>query len=1261
MANNWDAQIATLAPDHYWKLDEVSGDYIDTGGTAGLDLSEFSAGFPWREAPALSIRGTPRQYGLWQNTTVETCAVRTASGIPTVGHLTGTFMAMVYNYGQAVVSYPLQQTFTNNAGLYIGFSIETDGSVEWKVQQGAGIRNRAISVVGAITTGTPHLLVGVQRADGNGMILYIDGVDATNFQDFAGGGITTDSYIAAVLSGQSASDLSLGGVPNTAPTLGGAGATNIIGPSGIWVNTALSASQILDLFNAIGGFDQTPTDWYECVEDIVAGEFRYWITGWTTPVTGGSRAIGIFNDAVVADPPPPTAAMRTPPSSVNVADSGGSGEQRVSPYVGYHNLFGTNNGVFTAPAPLRVDGASDFTGTASFLIKVSSAPVGISKTMIDVGVFANQQIEFQIVGGILGWSMKLRMEGTGADFWQGIGFINTFPDTDVHMLTYVQDGTGVEFYLDGNSVIVVPTSSGVSVDDTSWFSTIITLNAASILFMGSLVGSSSLENFQPNELHDVLVTRKVMSAAEVAKLWNAVSANFAPSEPFGAWASLLDMTGNSGAGPDWWWRMNVPGGVILDVGSAQDRPGPTPPPINADAIVAGGDPTYQVAGPLPADAGNFAIYFDGVGDFFEIGVNGVAGELVDSSTGSIGFFFSRASLDDENIVYSQGNDAYTAFFQFGMNGQRLELIVQTSAGNRVTLTGSIDHSGDYVEAVLTCDGTNYRLYDAGVEDTLATIVELGTGAEGDWFDAFTADQSAVGARADNTFTTETTGRPSEIFIYDGEVLSAGEAAALAAASVVDGITGTPNTVGLVSFENVTFRGGAFADIRAEESTGLFKQVVKVNRCRFLGGAEGTATYEPQVAIFKGPAQVVFRGCEFDLEAVPTFGRGGIIGTAIDTSLSATADGSLIVSDCDFSRMGYLDGSTFLAPVMCQAAFGMTVEGNRFRNSVGTAVGWNADAQRVSVLNNQIQGTSSALGAIYAARALNARVGSGWTVRGNKMLDISGDAIDITGGTSGGVAFARNIAILANETNAISGVAIRVDEVADAVIEDNVGSGSTDGVRLFAISDSIVVRHNEMKGCSLTAFIADEATLQLADVVFDGNICDALDSGGDGLLVTQVQRATVINNKLGGAPLNNGVGIGEITIEAIFDGNQVEATLPFQILPATTQVGFSVGTNTLESLGNANEITVSSAAITVIAHYHTIDAAAPINLDTINGPSIDGYLLVLRRGLFSSNITLRDGIDNLQLGSDFLMDVDNDQIWLVRDGTDWHQASRVQAL
>ena len=99
----------------------------------------------------------------------------------------------------------------------------------------------------------------------------------------------------------------------------------------------------------------------------------------------------------------------------------------------------------------------------------------------------------------------------------------------------------------------------------------------------------------------------------------------------------------------------------------------------------------------------------------------------------------------------------------------------------------------------------------------------------------------------------------------------------------------------------------------------------------------------------------------------------------------------------------------------------------------------------------------------------------------------------------------------------------------------------------------------------------------------------------------------------------------------------------------------------DDLGNANTIIVFNAAIEVSAHYHTIQVTGASDLDTIDGPAIDGFVLILRRALFSSDITLRDGADNLNLGADFVMDVDNDQIWLVRDGANWNQLARAEAL
>jgi hypothetical protein len=348
--------------------------------------------------------------------------------------------------------------------------------------------------------------------------------------------------------------------------------------------------------------------------------------------------------------------------------------------------------------------------------------------------------------------------------------------------------------------------------------------------------------------------------------------------------------------------------------------------------------------------------------------------------------------------------------------------------------------------------------------------------------------------------------------------------------------------------------------------------------------------------------------------------------------------------------------------MILAAFGMTVEDSRFNDCLGTAVGWRADAQRVMVIDNQIEGVTQALGAIYSAQGSNARLGNAWLIRGNKGINTGGGpAINLNGASSaGGTSFARNIAIQKNNLdNNLAGSAIRVNQIGDCLIESNKGDGCTFGVELVEIAGRIAVLGNEIDNASQTAYFAGEATLQLADVTMDRNLADG-NSVGDGLLITQVRRAYITNNQL--SNMDNGVGIGEIAVEGTFDGNSiVQASTPFQFLAATARVAFDIGINRIESLGNANQITVASAVIEVQAHYHTITASAPINLDTINGPLVDGFTLILRRGLFSSDITLRDGIDNLNIGSDFLMDVDNDQIWLVRDGANWNQLQRVQAL
>ena len=144
----------------------------------------------------------------------------------------------------------------------------------------------------------------------------------------------------------------------------------------------------------------------------------------------------------------------------------------------------------------------------------------------------------------------------------------------------------------------------------------------------------------------------------------------------------------------------------------------------------------------------------------------------------------------------------------------------------------------------------------------------------------------------------------------------------------------------------------------------------------------------------------------------------------------------------------------------------------------------------------------------------------------------------------------------------------------------------------------------------------------------------------------------------------GIQLGDIVVSGIVGHNQVEATTPFFIQASTTQNDLAIGRNQIRDLGNAGLIDVTSTEITILSHYHSIDASSAQDIEIILGPAYDGFTLILRLAAFSSSITVLDNStsgENIFLngGSDFLMNSDNDQLWLVGDGTNWYELSRLE--
>lgn len=144
------------------------------------------------------------------------------------------------------------------------------------------------------------------------------------------------------------------------------------------------------------------------------------------------------------------------------------------------------------------------------------------------------------------------------------------------------------------------------------------------------------------------------------------------------------------------------------------------------------------------------------------------------------------------------------------------------------------------------------------------------------------------------------------------------------------------------------------------------------------------------------------------------------------------------------------------------------------------------------------------------------------------------------------------------------------------------------------------------------------------------------------------RTVVVKNATGNLRLAGDFSMSDTrdTLTLIWNG-----TLWFEL--ARSAYGFL-------TLGGANEVTISSGAITATAGFLTVDTesdASTDDLDTINGGRL-GAQLVIRSANSARDVVVKDGTGNLALGGgDFTLSDVQDKIMLIYDGSDWCEVSR----
>lgn len=1295
MANSYAATLATLAPDVSYAFDEASGAFENEGASGAMDLpgsGVTSDVYPYQQFGL--IRNAPIEYGFWtasQATGIALVSDVNPTGAPAAsGWTTGTWSCIFNRTLQGDPDdegVPISQAFNDNDTSFSdtegwAMRVDTNGKLWFTIGTNTSVGTVDhiywVSTDNVITERASYIVTVVQRADGTGFHCFINGAEVAGSTVFAGddwesNALDIDSCVEALF-GDPANDVtrfSVNGVLSGASPARDDFLNGCVQRPAVWRNTALTDSQIISL-HAAANLDGTVDDFYEYMisrfADTEDENFKasplYMNLG---PVYGSSALANSNNIAHIGTNNDNSLRMAwtgTRNGSNLTAGTGGD-DKPVSRFPTYYQRTQDNSNVYDTGAPQN-EPVSHSTGTMCILMtmpdNLGSSQVrciqgfgqGEQSNDFNVAIFVGQTVTGYTLTWVIG-DMTNDNVKTG-DYYQALslpednGLITAnFPR--FFMVTLTQDGTGVKMYVNDEEITELAiTSSGSTFDENSWWNTVGT----------SSVNRYSATNFPANndsvdelDIHmDFILPSYALSASEVQELWEAVNGTFpaAPSDaPDGGFNDTLTNTGNesdpNGPGPDHYWRMNAETGNPQDVGISD---------IDGSVIAVGGDPSYRVEGPLIEDPTNYAIYLDGQGDYFEVGVDFVTGALVTSDTeGTIGCFISVNDLSADCIIYSQADDTAAQYFKFGVANGVPYLEIQTSAGNYVRVDSSFTITDfDFLFFVVTNDGTNWLPYIQGVFDSGGLITEVGTGVEGIWFDDITTTRTAIGALADSSFTTETRARESEIFIYD-EVLSPNQIANLFAAAERDGLGVETNTLGIVEFEDVIFLNGSIADIKVQRNDSTMQQVLKLKSCHFRGGVEAD---DAQSILLEGDIKAQIHNTDWNLGTTPTTGRCAIRATQADPTQEPASYGSLIVSDCAFDRMGHFD--TLDQPaVYVESGFEASILRNKFFDSYGFSVGWRGDARRLLVRGNLMDGSVSGVAALYCQTGLNTSIGSDWIIDGNGISNLdAGLGMFITGGNSDASQFARRILIGKNRLIGIPDDAIAASGIQDASIYSNMINGCVEGVRLGFILGSIGVRGNRIEGNSADAIICAEGSVQTVLLSVVDNIING-GAAADGVTLTNLSDLILSFNRFQSA--QTAMNLGTITGRGLVDGNVLESvTTPLFFTTGSAPAGLRMGKNMMENIGDAETLTVSAEAVSVLAPYHLITSGAASDLATLNGNQGEGETTVLLLASGSSDINLKDGTGDMTLDGDYLMATPGESnVWLVKTSTGWNELSR----
>jgi hypothetical protein len=410
-------------------------------------------------------------------------------------------------------------TWLNNTGLVMQISVESNGALRFECDGSPEV----ISITTAGSFVTPGVLYYVhvdQAADGNGLIMYVDGVDLGLSTVFSGTGATIDTFAEDAMSGfADPTHTQFGGVASA-----GFDGTyiGIVGGGYINRNVVFGPANVAALFAAAGDLAGAAADYHELVSDL--GWLDESLVIWGTGSHLG--ASDFVSDGGLGPNHTAASAFSTGSSVENAADDAGPGLQIESGYNRQKQVYGSSNPTFfsTAGATNWEPTAGRGAGTVCALVTVNGVGDGDRKTIFTFGTSAINSFELGVIGTAIGWELFFRAQTTGGGVVYEVvsDIIALGGGPDFGMISVVQDGLGGGplIYWQDTDRTGLP---AVTTTPDVWTPT---YGDASDSRWGGQQGSATVDNWEPGELHDMIGYIKALTPAEIASIWDAANGVF---------------------------------------------------------------------------------------------------------------------------------------------------------------------------------------------------------------------------------------------------------------------------------------------------------------------------------------------------------------------------------------------------------------------------------------------------------------------------------------------------------------------------------------------------------------------------------------------------------------------------------------------------------------------------------------------------------------------------------------------------------------